>query len=220
MESDLLFDCPVKRRQLMGQTVYKSDVGYRSILIYLFQINYNYKSAFVMSNTFQRKFQHLVDANTVLQRAPTQAPRSLPATALPPPSTTDQIEIIQGRTYSSKNLLHAGHHYCQDGKLLTDGRQSWRLEVCQEISLSWTPLHHPFPGKSHNHPPACCRFQRQTSYRQSQASCLPYTWSKHQRKARCTPTDVECSHRSGRRDNWRRMLGKQLCSVPGSLARL
>ena len=84
----------------MGQTVYKSDVGYRSILLYLFQLNYNYKSAFVMSNTFQRTFQHLVDANTVLQsvipplpplqRAPTQAPSSLPAPALSPPSTTDQ----------------------------------------------------------------------------------------------------------------------------------
>ena len=60
-------DCTVKRRQLMGQTVYKSDVGYRSILLYLFQLNYNSKSAFVMSNTFQRTFQHLVDANTVLQ---------------------------------------------------------------------------------------------------------------------------------------------------------
>ena len=99
MESDQLFDCTVKRRQLMGQTVYKSDlmgqtvyksdVGYRSILLYLFQLNYNYKSAFVMSNTSQRTFQHLVDANTVLQsvipplpslqRAPTQAPSSLPA---------------------------------------------------------------------------------------------------------------------------------------------
>ena len=51
----------------MGQTVYKSDVGYRSILLYLFQLNYNYKSAFVMPNTFQRTLQHLVDANTVLQ---------------------------------------------------------------------------------------------------------------------------------------------------------
>ena len=37
----LSFDCTVKRRQLMGQTVYKSDVGYRSILLYLFQLNYN-----------------------------------------------------------------------------------------------------------------------------------------------------------------------------------
>ena len=100
MESDQLFDCTVKRRQLMGQTVYKSDVGYRSILLYLFQLNYNYKSTFVMSNTFQRTFQHLVDANTVLQsvipplpplqRAPTQAPSSLPTPALSPPSTTDQ----------------------------------------------------------------------------------------------------------------------------------
>ena len=96
MESDQLFDCTVKRRQLMGQTVYKSDVGNRSILLYLFQLNYNYKSAFVLSNTFQRTFQHLVDANTVLQsvihplqRAPTQAPSSLPAQALSPPSTTD-----------------------------------------------------------------------------------------------------------------------------------
>ena len=41
VESDQLFDCTVKRRQLMGQTVYKSDVGYRSILLYLFQLNYN-----------------------------------------------------------------------------------------------------------------------------------------------------------------------------------
>ena len=31
MESDQLFDCTVKRRQLMGQTVYKSDVGYTFI---------------------------------------------------------------------------------------------------------------------------------------------------------------------------------------------
>ena len=48
-----------------------------------------------MSNTFQRTFQHLVDANTVLQsvipplpplqRAPTQAPTSLPAPSLSPP---------------------------------------------------------------------------------------------------------------------------------------
>ena len=96
VESDQLFDCTVKRRQLMGQTVYKSDVGYRSILLYLFQLNYNYKSAFVMSNPFQRTFQHLVDANTVLlsvipplpplQRAPTQAPTSLPAPTLSPTS--------------------------------------------------------------------------------------------------------------------------------------
>ena len=109
----------------MGQTVYKSDFGYRSILLYLFQLNYNYKSAFVMSNTFQRTFQHLVDANTVLQsvipplpslqRAPRQAPSSLPAPALSPPSTTDQeIKIIQGRTYPSKSLLHAGHRYSKD----------------------------------------------------------------------------------------------------------
>ena len=151
----------------MGQTVYKSDVGYRSILLYLFQLNYNYKSAFVMSNTFQRTFQHLVDANTVLQsvipplpplqRAPTQARSSLPAPALSPPSTTDQeIKIIQGRTYSSKNLLHAGHRYSKDGKLLTDGRQSWR---CAKKALPCPgrlyTIHETFHclGKSHNHPP-------------------------------------------------------------------
>ena len=97
----------------MGQTVYKSDVGYRSILLYLFQLNYNYKSAFVMSNTFQRTFQHLVDANTVLQsvipplpplqRAPRQAPTSLPAPALSPPSTTDQEIMIDGCHF----------HFCQ-----------------------------------------------------------------------------------------------------------
>ena len=84
-----------------------------------------------MSITFQRTFQHLVDANTFLQsgtpslpphqRAPTQALPSLPAPALPPPSTTDQeIKIIQGRTYSSKNLLHTGHRYSNDGKLMTN----------------------------------------------------------------------------------------------------
>ena len=165
MESDQLFDCTVKRRQLMGQTVYKSDVGYRSILLYLFQLNY--KSAFVMSNTFQRTFQHLVDANTVLQsvipplpplqRAPTQASSSLPAPALSPPSTTDQeIKIIQGRAYSSKNLLHAGHCYSKDGKLLTDVRQSWR---CAKKALPCPgrlyTIHETFHclGRSHNHPP-------------------------------------------------------------------
>ena len=61
------------------------------------------------------------------ERAPTQALPSIPASALPPPSTTDQeIKIIQGRTYSSKNLLHARHRYSKDGGLLTDGRQSWK----------------------------------------------------------------------------------------------
>ena len=88
MESDELFDCTVKRRQLMGQTVYIS-------LMLDIEV-----SAFIMSNTFQRTFQHLVDAKTVLQsgnppfpplqRAPTQALPSLPAPTLPPPSTTDQ----------------------------------------------------------------------------------------------------------------------------------
>ena len=79
MESDRLFDCNVKRRQLMGQTVYKSD-----------------------TNTV---LQSVIPPLPPLQRAPTQAPSSLPAPALSPPSTTDQeIRIIQGRTYSSKNL--------------------------------------------------------------------------------------------------------------------
>ena len=50
MESDQLFDCTVKRRKLMGQTVYKSDVGYRSILLYMFQLKNKYKYAVVMSN--------------------------------------------------------------------------------------------------------------------------------------------------------------------------
>ena len=49
MESDQLFDCTVKRRQLMGQTVYISLMLDRSILLYLFQLNYNYKSAFVQN---------------------------------------------------------------------------------------------------------------------------------------------------------------------------
>ena len=134
MESNQLFDCTVKRRQLLGQTVYKSDVGYRSILLYLFQLNYNYKSAFVMSNTFQSVIPPLPP----LQRAPTQAPSSLPAPALSPPSTTDQeIKIIQGRTYSSKNLLHAGHRYSKDGKLLTDGRLWYQLLMFLMSSTSW-----------------------------------------------------------------------------------
>ena len=120
-----------------------------------------------MSNTFQRTFQHLVDANTVLQsvipplpplqRVPTQAPSSLPAPALSPPSTTDQeIKINQGRAYSSKNLLHAGHRYSKDGKLLTDGRQSWRCAKkavpCPGRLYTIHETFHCF-GKSHNHPP-------------------------------------------------------------------
>ena len=89
-----MFDYTVKRKQLKGQTVYKSGVEYRSILLYLFQLNY--KSAFVMSKTFQRTSQHLVDANSVLQsgtppfpplqRAPTQAlPSQLLQSFLHPP---------------------------------------------------------------------------------------------------------------------------------------
>ena len=60
------------------------------------------------------------------------------------------------RTYSSKNLLHAGHRYSKDGKLLTDGRQSWR---CAKKALPCPgrlyTIHETFHclGKSHNHPP-------------------------------------------------------------------
>ena len=105
----------------------------------MFQLNYNYKSVFVMSNTFQKTFQ---DASSYTSS-------SFPAPALPPPSTTDQeIKIIQDITYSSKNLLHAGHRYSKDDKLLTDGRHSWRC-----ASTVYT-IHETFHclGKSHNHP--------------------------------------------------------------------
>ena len=129
----------------MGQTVYKSDVGYRSILLYLFQLNYNYISAFVMSNTFQRTFQHLVDANTVLQsvipplpplqRAPTQAPSSLPAPALSPPSTTDQeIKIIQGRTYSGTNF------WCSWCLQPAGGEHPWHCPDWPSTWLLWEDL--------------------------------------------------------------------------------
>ena len=136
-----------------------------------------------MSNTFLRTFQHLVDANTVLQsgtlpplqRAPAQAIPSLPAPALPPPSTTDkEIKIIQGITYSSKNLLHAGHRYSKDDKLLTDGRQSWRC-------ASTPSMRHSTASESHT---TILTQPRQTSYRQSQADGIHF--SGHQ------PPDLLC----------------------------
>ena len=105
-----------------------------------------------MSNTFQRTFQHLVDANTVLQsvipplpplqRAPTQAPSSLPAPALSPPSPTDQeIKIIQGRTYSSKNLLHAGHRYSILLYILFYERKIQKSHLCVSLSLCRHSVH-------------------------------------------------------------------------------
>ena len=44
--------------------------------------------------------------------------------------------------------------------------------------------------------------------KQSTTSFLPYTLSKHQRKVKLIPTDVECSH-----------IREQRCSVPGSSCR-
>ena len=168
----------------MGQTLYKSDVGYRSILLYLFQLNYNYKVQICF-----RHVQHFPENISTSRRckycpsewnssfpsppASSYTSSSFPACSSPSSTTDQEINITQGRTYSSKILLHAGHRQSKDGKLLTDGRQSLLDMLIQ----------------------------------QSTTFCLPYTWSKHQQKARCTPTDVEYSHRRGRTDIWRRMLG-------------
>ena len=95
-----------------------------------------------MPSTFQTTFQHLVAANNLIHNnggnsstepdAPVANFPSTPAaptpnpTIPPPPTPVTDIQIIQGRTPSSKNLLHAGFRYSKDGKPLTDGRQSWR----------------------------------------------------------------------------------------------
>ena len=49
-----------------------------------------------------------------------------PAPLTPPPSPTDEIRIIQGRSASSRNIFHAGFRYSKDSKPLVDGQQSWR----------------------------------------------------------------------------------------------
>ena len=97
-----------------------------------------------MSNTFQRTFQHLVDANTVLQsgtpplppiqRAPSQA---LPSYLLQP----FLHHQSRNKDNPGQNLLLEEPPTCKDVKLLADGRHYTVVEVCQEIYiLSWTPL--------------------------------------------------------------------------------
>ena len=36
------------------------------------------------------------------------------------------VTLIKGRTAKSKNAVHLGFRYSQDGKLRKDGSQSWR----------------------------------------------------------------------------------------------
>ena len=125
---------------------------------------------------------------------------------LPPfvsPFTTEdqEIRIIQGRNFSSKNLLYAEHLYSKDGKLLTDSIQSWRcakksflcLERLYNIHLTFHCL-----GKSHDHPLDAAN----SSTKQSTTFFLPYTLSKHQRKRISIPTDVKCGHQRGRQYIW------------------
>ena len=104
-----------------------------------------------MPSTFQTTFQHLVAANNLIHNnggnsstepdAPVANFPSTPAaptpnpTIPPPPTPVTDIQIIQGRTPSSKNLLHAGFRYSKDGKPLTDGRQSWRCVKRSENAL-------------------------------------------------------------------------------------
>ncbi len=85
-------------------------------------------------NTLHTTFQHLVAANGLIHGPPPlhRAPLSTLAQPSPiptpsPSSSTiqnDEIKMIQGRTFSSKNLLHTGFCYSTDGKPLLDGRQS------------------------------------------------------------------------------------------------
>ena len=142
---------------------------------------------FDMPSTFQQTFRHLVVANNVLNdgstlpplhpaphhpdaRPPTDsAPSSnppamvapvdsTPAVSAPSSPTETDVKIIQGRTYNSQNLLHAGYRYSKDGAPLKDGRQSWRCvkrnpERCTgrlyTVNDNFRCL-----GKSHNHPPS------------------------------------------------------------------
>ena len=85
-----------------------------------------------MLNTFQLTFQHLLDASSLLNGgsipplpplhpAPTNSPLTshTPTIPLPNPNPTDtEMKLIQGSTYNSKNLLHAGLRYSKDGKPL------------------------------------------------------------------------------------------------------
>ena len=53
------------------------------------------------------------------------------------------MTLIRGRTAKSKNAVHLGFRYSQDGKLRKDGSQSWRCvkkdESCKGLSLTETP---------------------------------------------------------------------------------
>ena len=114
---------------------------------------------FNMSNTFQTTFQHLRSANNLLNDGSLPPPlHPAPVVAAPPPSHTDDDEIrfIQGRTFSSLNLLHAGFRYSKAGKPLVDGRQSWRCvkrnDRCPGRLYTINDSFH-LLGKPHSHPP-------------------------------------------------------------------
>ena len=114
---------------------------------------------FNMSNTFQTTFQHLRSANNLLNDGSLPPPlHPAPVVAAPPPSPTDddEIRIIQGRTSSSLNLLHAGFRYSKNGKPLVDGRQSWRCvkrnDRCPGRLYTINDSFH-LLGKPHSHPP-------------------------------------------------------------------
>ena len=88
----------------------------------------------MISSAFQQTFQHLVTANALLNDdqplspPPHSAPLpTAPAGPTPPPHPSDtKIKIIQGRTQTSKVLLHAGCCLSRHVKHLVDGIQSWR----------------------------------------------------------------------------------------------
>ena len=130
-----------------------------------------------MSAAFRQTFQHLVSANSLLadgsvpppvtaaplpplpplQPAPTNPPvNQQPPTVTQPPSPADEdIRIIEGRTHNSKNLINAGYRYSKDGKVLTDGRQSWRCvkrNKCHGRIYTINDTFHCL-GKPHSHPP-------------------------------------------------------------------
>ena len=111
-----------------------------------------------MSSALQRTFNHLVTANSVLLGDPAPLPTH-PAPSsnhpAPPPLPSDtSIKIAQGRTLTSRVLLHAVFRYSRDGKVLKYGRQSWRcVKRCKCPGRLYT-LNETFQslGKPHSHP--------------------------------------------------------------------
>ena len=91
--------------------------------------NLSIAHSFSMPNTIQTTFQHLVAANNLLNDDPLPPPSLHPAPVFaasshPTSRTEDQeIRILQGTTFSSLNLRHAGFRYSKDGKPLVDGIQ-------------------------------------------------------------------------------------------------